>query len=193
MAPKRILIIQTASPANDPKRDFRREDGQDDVLAALAKARDSFRDAMATESAFLAESLDPEFRRVGRKILGIEDSRFDEAQERRIATIIKVIEGDPKAMFALACNMVEGGEAEGEMKAFAATLLTLHAIIALRAHAGDPQGGDEGELMKSLELLPPPIGPMIYEELYAISRRSRFEDVRSAAKAMLDQMGAETN
>ncbi len=172
------------------KSDFRREDGQDEVLEALGKARDGFRGAMAEESALLAESLDPEFRKVGRRILGITNAEFDAEQEARIATIIKVIDGDPRAMFALACQMVEDDEVDGPMKAYAATLMTLHAIVSLRTHAGDPQGeADEAELMKSLEMLPPPIAPMIFDELSLISRKSPFEGVRTAARAVLDQMG----
>ncbi len=171
----------------DPAKDFQRE--RDEVSDALDKARDGFRGAMARESALLAESLDPSFRSVGRTILGIEHARFDEEQEARIATIIKVIDGDARAMFALSCQMLAGEEIDDEMRAYAATLATLHAISALRAHASDLHGlADESELVKSIEMLPPPIAPMIQDELSLISRKSPFEGVRIAARAVLDQM-----
>jgi hypothetical protein len=174
----------------DPKRDFQRDDGQDELLSALDKARMVFRSGMAEETALLADSLNPEWRGIARKILGIGGAQFDAEDEARIATMRKVIDGEPYAMFALAREMLDGEELEPAMRERAGTLVCIHSIVVLKQHAADPAASREKELMEILEVIGQPIISMLSADLELIARRSPYENVRSAARAVLDQDGS---
>ncbi len=173
--------------AGGHRNDFRREDGQDQLLASLQDARGAFQSIMVEEAALLAESMNPEWRGVARKILGISGGEFEPEQEARIATMRKVVDGDPYAMFALARGMVEDDEVDGDMRVRAGALVCMHSIVVLKQHAADPASSGEKELMEILESLMPPIAGMLCGDLAVIARRSPYENVRSAAKAIVDQ------
>ena len=173
--------------ANDQKRDFRREDGHDELLSALHNARSTFQCAMLMEAASLAESLNPDWRLAGRKILGIEDGQLLPPDESRIATMKMVIDGDHYAMFALAREMVMDDEVEGTMRVYAGALVSMHSIVALKLHAIEPsKGAGEKELMEALECISSPLAALLADDLAIIARRSPYENVRSVAKAMID-------
>lgn len=176
-----------AGAAGGHRNDFRREDGQDQLISSLQAARGAFQHVMVEETALLAESMNPEWRGVARKILGICGDDFGPENEARIATMRKVVEGDPYAMFALAREMVEDDEVDGSMRVCAGALVCMHSIVVLKQHAVDPSSSREKELMEILESIQPPITRLLGDDLIIIARRSPYENVRSAAKAIVDQ------
>ncbi len=173
--------------AGGHRNDFRREDGQDQLVSSLQTARAAFQRIMVEEAALLAESMNPEWRGVARKILGISGGDFGPENEARIATMRKVVDGEPYAMFALAREMVADDEVDGGMRVAAGALVCMHCVFTLKQHAADPAASGEKELMEVLESIPGPIAGLVGDDLAIIARRSPYEDVRSAAKALVDQ------
>jgi hypothetical protein len=143
---------------------------------------------MLTKAALLAESLNPDSRLAGRKILGIGEGQLGPYDESRIATMRRVVDGEPYAMFVLAREMVMDEEVVGTLRVYAGALVSMHSIMAVKLHAIDPsKGAGETELMESLECISPPVVTLLADDLAVISRKSPYESVRSTAKAMIDQ------
>ena len=143
---------------------------------------------MVEETASLAESMNPEWRGVGRKILGIGGETFPPQEEGRIATLRKVVDGEPYAMFALARELISDADIDPQMREYAGTLVCMHSIVVLKAHAVDPAASREKELMEILETIGQPIISMLSADLEMIAKRSPYESVRTTARAMLDHI-----
>jgi hypothetical protein len=167
--------------------DPRRPPGMDVLLDSLQSARGALQAGLAVETAIMAESLHPEVRATGRRILGIWDDALEPGLEEKAQAMKKAVDGNPDALYALAKEMLGDDEVGGEMGAFAMALLCMQSIVSIKQHAIEPSSGPrESELLWMLETLGPSVVEAVGEDLELIAKKSPFKSVKKAARAVLE-------
>ncbi|HSB47180.1 MAG TPA: hypothetical protein VLD37_04135 [Candidatus Bilamarchaeum sp.] len=165
-----------------------------EVRTLLEDMRHEFRYLMMHETALTADCLLPEARQTARAILGIGDVakpkiEFDDDARKHIRTMRMVLDGNKRAIDAMATEIFKnGGEEDEDVKTNVAKLVNAKSILLLKTHVSNPERGPkEQELLDALENLDSSvIGPM-RKDIESIVRKTPYESVKRAAMAVLER------